>query len=119
MLKILYGATFLSILVHFAFAKDCSIQIGTEECIAFYRGGGCESPGLLGSYTPTCGGNCFQYNHFDSLSVKGNVLFGTDCHIYSDINCQNQIADTGNHKSDVAHCIDVPGAQSMKCYFNC
>ncbi|KAJ6534101.1 hypothetical protein B0H19DRAFT_866428, partial [Mycena capillaripes] len=102
-----------------AFAKDCITNIGQEECVAYYRGSGCESPGKLGSYVPTCGGNCFQFNSFDSLSVKGNDVFGTDCHIYSDINCQHQIGDTGNHKGATAQCINVPGAQSMKCFFNC
>ncbi|KAJ6535468.1 hypothetical protein B0H19DRAFT_963754, partial [Mycena capillaripes] len=61
----------------------------------------------------------FQYTTFDSLSVKGNNIFGMDCNIYSNINCENTVTDTGNHVSDNAQCINVQGAQSMRCFYDC
>ncbi|KAJ7437407.1 hypothetical protein FB451DRAFT_1061000, partial [Mycena latifolia] len=68
-------------------------------------------------YVPTCAGNCYQYSSFDSILVSGNGILGTDCHAYSDVNCQQQIADSGNVVED--RCLNAQGAQSMKCYYNC
>ncbi|KAJ6534153.1 hypothetical protein B0H19DRAFT_964477 [Mycena capillaripes] len=101
---------------HLTLAGDC---YGKTECVAFFHGSGCEPAGELGSYRPTCAGNCFQYSSFDSLSVAGTETLGTGCSIYSDNNYQNQIGDTGNYEGVGAQCINVPGAQSMRCYYDC
>ncbi|KAJ7046297.1 hypothetical protein C8F04DRAFT_343066 [Mycena alexandri] len=118
-MKLSYPTVILSLIVraHLASSKACSGGIH-NECVAFYRGADCQDPGELGSYTPTCEGNCFQFDSFDSLAVTGSQFFGTDCHIYSDINCQNQIADTGNEVSG-RKCVNAAGAQSMICYYDC
>lgn len=87
------------------------------ECVTYYSGEDCSGP--LGSYVPDCTGNCFQYSSFSSLHTVGRTILpaGTDCVIYSDSNCQNEIADTGNHIP--TECTSFSEAQSMQCYFNC
>jgi hypothetical protein len=94
-------------------AKNCAS--GAAACVAY--GPACGD--LTEQYTPTCEGNCFQYNSFGAIQVQGNIIKGTDCHVYSDSNCQNQILDTGNQVlTGSCHTLSQPG-QSMKCYFNC
>jgi hypothetical protein len=59
-----------------------------------------------------------EYNSFDSVNVADGTFFqGTDCYIYSDYNCQYQVADTGNQEG--SKCVNVPGAQSMRCFEGC
>ncbi|KAJ6535421.1 hypothetical protein B0H19DRAFT_963463 [Mycena capillaripes] len=120
-MKTSFQAAFLALLfhAHLTIAKDCSNSIGQEECVSYFRGSDCQGAAELGSFTPTCAGNCFQFSSFDSVGVVGNDLFGTDCHIFSDPNCQNQIADSGNHVSSGRQCVNAQGAQSMQCFFNC
>ena len=95
--------------------KACS----GASCVRYYKDGGCTEGLELGNYVPTCNSNCFRYNSFNSLSVSGGAFFqGTDCHIFSDENCQNQITDTGNVVG--TKCAEsLNGAKSMICYFNC
>ena len=67
---------------------DCqnSGGVANGECVKFYGNSECKgSP--IGSYKPTCGGNCFQYNSFGSVFVSGDGTYGTDCVLYSDDNC--------------------------------
>ncbi|KAF8190269.1 hypothetical protein K438DRAFT_1592426 [Mycena galopus ATCC 62051] len=101
----------------FTSAKVCSGLLG--ECVVYYHGANCEDSGFISDYVPTCKGNCFQYSSFDSVNVNGNGLFGTDCHMYSDANCENEIANTGNNVAVLGTCTNSQGAQSMKCYYNC
>ncbi|KAJ7684127.1 hypothetical protein DFH06DRAFT_970030, partial [Mycena polygramma] len=68
------------------------------------------------NYIPTCNNACYQFSSFDSVEVSGSIR-GTDCHIFSDANCQNEITDTGNIAE--YQCFNTPGAQSMICYFGC
>ncbi|KAJ6535422.1 hypothetical protein B0H19DRAFT_884319, partial [Mycena capillaripes] len=89
------------------------------ECVNYFHGSDCQSGNFAGNFVPTCAGNCFQFKSFDSVSVVGNGIFGTDCHVFSDGNCQNQIADTGNDVFGPDKCVNVPGAQSMQCFFDC
>ncbi|KAJ7450194.1 hypothetical protein FB451DRAFT_1286393, partial [Mycena latifolia] len=84
-------------------AKSCN----GDECVAYFHGSNCQSSGYISDYVPTCDGNCFQYSSFDSILIDGNGILGTDCHAYSDSNCQNELADSGNVADD------------MKCYYNC
>ncbi|KAJ6534079.1 hypothetical protein B0H19DRAFT_964529 [Mycena capillaripes] len=112
-----FFAALLSVIlgVRVAQGKPCN----GAECVSYFRGPDCDSASLISNYVPTCAGNCFQFDNFDSLSVQGNEFFlGTDCEIYSDINCQNEIKDTGNVVAGPT-CVNVPGAQSMKCFYNC
>ncbi|KAJ7495499.1 hypothetical protein FB451DRAFT_1360258 [Mycena latifolia] len=94
-------------------AKSCS----ADECVSYFHGSDCQNANYISDYVPTCGGNCFQYNSFDSILVEGNGILGTDCHAYSDANCQNELADSGNTVE--SRCLNAQGAQSMKCYYNC
>ena len=67
------------------FAENCqnSGGVANGECVKFYGNSECKgSP--IGSYKPTCGGNCFQYDSFSSVYVSGDGFFGTDCVLYSD-----------------------------------
>jgi hypothetical protein len=108
------------------YSQDCGIPgIVGGECVIYYGGSGCYSP-MLGSFRPTCQGNCFQFNSFGSVSVAGDGFSGTDCVLYSDINCQDEIigGDTGNEVSrgGTVNCLSVNNggvAQSMQCYFGC
>ncbi|KAF7366192.1 hypothetical protein MVEN_00496300 [Mycena venus] len=96
-------------------AKSCL----TPPCVSLHRGSGCSGSGsaFLADYVPTCQGNCYQFDSFDSVEVSGSWIRGTDCHIYSDINCQHEVKNSGNVFFD--SCVNTPGAKSMKCYFNC
>ncbi|KAJ7147418.1 hypothetical protein C8R43DRAFT_889902 [Mycena crocata] len=94
-------------------AKSC----GGGACVQYYHGSDCRAFPAAGEYVPTCKGNCFQFSTFDSLYASGNSVFGTNCHVYSDPNCENEIADTGNQSG--GKCVNTPAAQSMKCYYNC
>ncbi|KAJ7046296.1 hypothetical protein C8F04DRAFT_1063908 [Mycena alexandri] len=117
-MKLSYLVLVVSVLVHQqapAFAKSCD---AAGECVAFFHGSDCQANNLISDYVPTCEGNCFQFSSFDSLSVKGSFFLGTDCHIYSDINCQNQITNTGNVNTG-PDCSNTAGAQSMICYYDC
>jgi hypothetical protein len=90
------------------------------QCVTLYNSEDCNGP-VIGSYKPTCEGNCFQYDNFGSVSVAGDGTYGTDCHVYSDINCQNQIGDSGNHVIGAAQCLrlGLHAGKSMKCFFRC
>ncbi|KAJ7175154.1 hypothetical protein C8R43DRAFT_873221 [Mycena crocata] len=114
-MKFAYTAAFLSFVfsVQPTFAKECT----DSECVTLYRGSDCQPAGSLLDYVPTCNNACFQYSSFDSVRVDGSGFEGTDCHKFSDNNCQNEITDTGNTVQD--KCVNTAGAQSMICYFDC
>lgn len=99
-------------------AKSCN---GEEvECVTYFHGSDCQEANTIADYVPTCDRNCFQFSSFDSIRVAGNAIFGTDCHAYSDPNCQNEIGDSGNTVSGFpGRCLNVQGAQSMICDFDC
>ncbi|KAJ7593570.1 hypothetical protein C8J56DRAFT_777988, partial [Mycena floridula] len=59
------------------------------------------------------------FDSFDSVAVQGNDFLGTDCLIYSDVNCQNQVADTENRVALAPKCVNTLGAKSMRCFHNC
>jgi hypothetical protein len=106
-----------------AFAKDCGSQpgIANGECVKFYSGNSntnCNDylTGII-SYKPTCQGNCYVYP-FDSISVSGDGTYGTNCYVYSDSNCQNEMFSTGNVVG-AGGCWASSGANSMKCYYRC
>ncbi|KAJ7756228.1 hypothetical protein B0H16DRAFT_695394 [Mycena metata] len=90
---------------------------GTDACVELHRGADCSVDETLVSFIPSCGGGCYQYSNFDSVEVGGTFLFGTDCHVYSDFNCQDEILDTGNILTE--KCVNTPGAQSLRCFFAC
>ncbi|KAJ7857131.1 hypothetical protein B0H14DRAFT_2158118, partial [Mycena olivaceomarginata] len=85
------------------------------ECVELYRGSDYQGAGELTNYVLTCNNGCFQYSSFDSVRVSGSGFEGTDCHIFPDPNCQNEILDTGNQLG--GKCVDMPGARSMIWYF--
>ncbi|KAJ7445844.1 hypothetical protein FB451DRAFT_1292327 [Mycena latifolia] len=119
-MKISFPALFLSIFLngHLVLSKSCNHGItGSGECVTLFSGGGCQSGAELTEFVPTCEGNCFQFSSFDSVSVIGNGFLGTDCHVFADSNCQDEIADTGN--SVGFECANAAGAQSMQCFFDC
>ena len=96
--------------------RGSCINGGTRACITYFGAQHCSNP--LGSYYPTCNGNCFQYDSYKSLDIKGSLAYSTKCVMYSDIGCTKQIGDSGDVFNDM--CLS-PGqkAKSMKCYFNC
>ncbi|KAF3911934.1 hypothetical protein ABW20_dc0108169 [Dactylellina cionopaga] len=101
------------------FAANCIDSPGNlgGQCVEFWAGGsgGCNGPKL--SYRPDCSGACFHYDSFTGIRVSGDGTYGTNCHIYSDYNCQNQITTTGNTVFRSV-CL-AKTAKSMKCYYLC
>ena len=82
-------ALMLVALLPTAFAENCqnSGGVANGECVKFYGNSECKgSP--IGSYKPTYGGNCFQYDSFSSVFVSGDGTYGTDCVLYSDNSCE-------------------------------
>lgn len=97
-------------------AKDCEQG---QECVNLYSGGNCDPYLFELSYQPTCEGNCYVFP-FTSLRVKGTYFLGTNCHAYSDTNCQDEIGSTGNVVgTGSGECTNFGGGQSMKCYYDC
>ncbi|KAJ7226599.1 hypothetical protein C8J57DRAFT_1585400 [Mycena rebaudengoi] len=107
----------LSLLIYGQQVVSKACNVFENECVSLHRGDNCQASGLLTDFVPTCEGNCFQFDSFDSVLVRGSGFKGTDCHIFSDINCQNEIVDSGNEERE--HCESAPGAQSMRCFFDC
>ena len=94
--------------------RDCD----SAACVTYFSDNGCTDGLALGSYRPDCSGHCFQYSSFGSIRVAGNWNTGVDCVAYSDLDCRDQIADSGNQHG--RHCLDnLNGAQSMQCYYGC
>ena len=89
---------------------------GDGACVIYYGGKDCQEP--LGSYHPTCNGNCFQYDNFQSLEISGSILAGTDCEYFSDDECGNSLGKSGNTRLTTCMSSDVK-AKSMRCYYNC
>ncbi|KAF3937620.1 hypothetical protein ABW19_dt0205679 [Dactylella cylindrospora] len=99
-----------------ALSANCQNAPGVANgaCVSFYTGCG----GLkLGSYKPTCEGNCFRYDSFGGIWAAGDGTYGTNCYVYSDVNCQNYVGQTGNQVFR-SGCKAIPG-KSMKCYYRC
>jgi hypothetical protein len=103
-------------------AKACNPWFG--DCVSFYNGINCE--GELGNYVPTNGGNCFVFSAFTSIfAVRGSFSNDVNCRMFSDTNCQNEIASVSTEGTGVAgNCGHVPldfnglpiqFAQSMIC----
>ncbi|KAF2455246.1 hypothetical protein BDY21DRAFT_350258 [Lineolata rhizophorae] len=94
-----------------------SCSNGAGQCVTYYSDSDCST--ALGSFKPTCEGNCFQFASFSSLGTAGTLLppAGTDCEVFSDDNCQSKIADTGNHIP--SECTGFSTARSMRCFYNC
>jgi len=99
-------------------AANCesSPGIANGECVWFYSEQNCAGPSI-GSYKPTGAGNCFQYASFSSVKAAGDGVYGTDCYLFSDYNCQDEIANTGNVKYGSGKCasVAVNEANSMIC----
>lgn len=102
-------------------AADCqnSGGVANGQCVSYYSNGGCDGSTRIGRYKPTCQGNCFQYDNFQAVKVAGDGTYGTSCAIYSDINCQNKVADSGNVVVGGGKCVNSANAKSMKCYYRC
>ena len=70
-----------------ALAANCqnSGGVANGECVKYYSNDQCKGD-VVGSYKPTCEGNCYQAP-FSSVFVSGDGTFGTDCVLYSDADC--------------------------------
>jgi hypothetical protein len=98
--------------------------LANGQCVRYYRGRDCinDAAHIRGSYSPNCGGSCYQFDSFESIEVHGDGFFGTNCVVYADINCQQRIGETGNQVSvgGVTTCLSLTGsAKSMKCFWRC
>ena len=113
---LLLFALFMAVQFSSVLSRDC---IPGGACVSYYSGPDCRSSQLLGSYEPTCAGNCFQYDSFVSLAVTGDGRFGTNCELFVDANCLGKIGETGNRVR--AFCLNANGgdARSMRCYYKC
>ncbi|KAF3935566.1 hypothetical protein ABW19_dt0203074 [Dactylella cylindrospora] len=98
-------------------AANCAGTPGLPggQCVKYWSGAtGCT--GTFKSYKPDCSGHCFVHD-FTGIKASGDGHFGTNCAIFSDANCQNQIASTGNNPVEYS-CFKKTG-KSMKCYYAC
>ena len=96
--------------------RGSCINGGTQACVTYFGSKGCQDP--LGSYHPTCNGNCFQYDNFMSLEVKGSFLYSTKCTYYADNSCSEVLGDSGDVFG--TQCLSASEkARSMKCYYDC
>ncbi|KAF3912607.1 hypothetical protein AA313_de0205743 [Arthrobotrys entomopaga] len=100
-----------------AFASNCAGSPGQPggQCVQFYTGGGCSGNSI--KYQPDCSGACYRYDSFTGIKASGDGYFGTNCAVFSDTNCQNQIGSTGNNVLN-GGCYSKTG-KSMKCYYAC
>ncbi|KAF7312791.1 hypothetical protein MKEN_00962400 [Mycena kentingensis (nom. inval.)] len=112
--KNLLAVFLLTLLPLLSSAKSCSSNGGA--CVEYFRGPDCGST-KFGEFVPTCAGNCFQFDSFGAVRLSGTLFQGVRCHAYSDISCQNEIADTGDESLE--RCAGTGSAKSMKCFFNC
>jgi hypothetical protein len=108
-----------------ASAADCAkIPPGAPngECVKFYSKPGCNGLDTIGSFRPDCTGACFSFDSFTSIEASGDGFFGTNCFVYSDTSCQNEIGSTGNQVVffGLGSCTTIePLAKSMKCFYRC
>ncbi|KAF2102260.1 hypothetical protein NA57DRAFT_73690 [Rhizodiscina lignyota] len=87
-------------------------------CAAFYSDNYCSADDPITSMVPDCSGKCYKPGTpFNSISVGGILFLGTDCHIFSDTDCQNEIKDSQNIFNE--ECFSTPKAQSVICYYDC
>lgn len=61
-------------------AANCQSVPGdmNGECVQYWSDSDCQGgqgSGEIGSYKPTCAGNCFQYDSFYSLKASGDSFF--------------------------------------------
>ena len=123
-----------------ALAANCqnSGGVANGECVKYYSNDQCKGD-VVGSYKPTCEGNCYQAP-FSSVFVSGDGTFGTDCVLYSDADCSIEQTvspafcrvnhelcvltriddqDSGNVVVGAGKCASAPNAKSMKCFYRC
>ncbi|KAH8892086.1 hypothetical protein GQ53DRAFT_863778 [Thozetella sp. PMI_491] len=115
-----------------------AIEIGSGKLFA--RGPYCQAPGAVngqcgeyysgtqcggskvGQIPPDCSGQCYPVSGgFWSVKATGDGTYGTNCALYSDSNCQNELGSTGNSvTAGRQKCATGQGmAHSLKCYFKC
>ena len=120
LLSLLSFAFFMAMQFSSVIGFDCNPN-DDGPCVRYFKGPNCYYSKILGNYTPTCEGNCFQYDSFGSVEVTGYYPImggplGTDCIVYADRNCSEKLGDTGNVKDN--KCLSADG-QSMRCFYNC
>jgi hypothetical protein len=98
---------------------DCTGVRGAAngECVRFFGLNGCGDNSYIGRYKPTCTGNCFVYDYFESVLVSGDGTYGVTCDIFQDTQCQNKVG-SGSSTTGSGKCILTAG-RSMKCYYRC
>ncbi|KAK2029947.1 hypothetical protein LX32DRAFT_342432 [Colletotrichum zoysiae] len=92
------------------------------ECGRYYRGTGCNDQ--IGANGPgRCSGTCYSSSDaIASIKAVGDGTYGTNCHLYYDYNCQNQIGETGNAITGGGKCYTPSGGQtghSYLCWYRC
>ncbi|KZL75096.1 hypothetical protein CT0861_12512, partial [Colletotrichum tofieldiae] len=83
----------------------------------YYRGTGCSDQ--IGANGPgRCSGTCYRSSDaIASIKAVGDGTYGTNCHLYYDDNCQNQIGETGNSVTGGGKCdtLRVAGLDIATC----
>ena len=97
-MQLTVASLILAALIPTALAENCQNTGGVAngECVKYYSNSQCKGD-PIGSYKPTCGGNCFQYDSYSSVYVSGDGTYGTDCILYSDDNCQVEQTVSRHH----------------------
>lgn len=98
--------------------------LANGQCVTFYAqtSSACHSAYEIGSYKPTCAGNCYVYENFYAIFANGDGTYGTNCQVFSDTGCKNYMTETGNQILGSGSC-KATGAdrpwKSMKCFYRC
>ncbi|KAK2599833.1 hypothetical protein N8I77_011556 [Diaporthe amygdali] len=92
------------------------------QCGRYYRNTGCNDQ--IGSVDPgRCSGTCYKSSDtIYSVRAVGDGTYGTNCHLYYDDSCQNQIGETGNAIVGAGKCYTPSqgtGGHSFLCWYRC
>ncbi|KAL8289451.1 hypothetical protein RB601_005380 [Gaeumannomyces tritici] len=107
-------------------ANGCGAAgIVNGECGRYYRGDSCSD--LIGNIKPDCKKGCHTVEDgLRSIKATGNGIYGTNCALFEDKNCQRQLGETGNAIfAGGEKCYTVSDnkkarmAYSYKCYYRC
>ncbi|KAK4208097.1 hypothetical protein QBC37DRAFT_297334 [Rhypophila decipiens] len=89
------------------------------QCGRYYRGTNCQDQ--IGAIDP--GDTCYwSSDPIGSLKAVGDATYGTNCQLYYDYNCQQQVGETGNTATGGGRCYTPPDGRtghSFRCWYRC
>ncbi|KAM7224008.1 hypothetical protein V8F06_000481 [Rhypophila decipiens] len=78
----------------------------------------------IGAIDPgRCKDTCYwSSDPIGSLKAVGDATYGTNCQLYYDYNCQQQVGETGNTATGGGRCYTPPDGRtghSFRCWYRC